>query len=184
MRTANLCIICKGGRNLCGNSPCPLLPRFRVKPEIEKKVSKQFFGPSYNIFVGRTGYPNVSIGPLAAIEKRPDLDSPAGWFGMDYSKIIELRSLLLRSKEKENVFSKSKFAEDIQLLALSEKPADVEMLFRKKPVYNVSFSDIVQPMGPTALLERMKVTENVKVRQAVWKIVSDDLRAVETAYLL
>ncbi len=184
MRAANLCIICKGGRNLCGNSPCPLLPRFKVKPEIEQKVSKEFFGPSYNVFVGRMGYPNIGLGPLAAIEEKPYMDFPAGWFGMDYSKIIELRSLLLRSKERENIFSRSRFIGDVQLLAMSEKPADTEMLFRKKPSFRVSFSDMLQPMGPTAPLEKLKIVDNVRVEQKVERIVSDELKAYDAIYEL
>ncbi len=180
---ARLCVICKGGRNLCGHSPCPLIPRFRAIPEAGK-IKRSFFGPSYSVFVGRFGYPDVNIGPLAAIDEKPNLDSPEKWFGMKYSDIIELRSLLLRSKQKENVKSSSRFVLENQELVLASRPTDVEMSFRKRPVYTVSFSDVVQPMGPSAPLERMRVAENPKIHSKVEKIVSDDIKAEHAGFLL
>lgn len=181
---ANLCIICKGSRALCGRERCPLLARFRVEPKIEKRVSKDFFGPSMNVFVGRIGYPRVSIGPLTAIELKARLDSPGSWFGMDYGDIIELQSLLLRSKLRQDVHSRSRFVEETQELALASKPTDVEMRFRKKPVYRMSFSDMYQPMGPSAALEKMRITENPKISRRVEKIVRDEIKANEAGFLL
>lgn len=181
---ANLCIICKGSRALCGREKCPLLARFRVEPKIEKRVSKDFFGPSMNVFVGRIGYPRVSIGPLTAIELKARLDSPGSWFGMDYGDIIELQSLLLRSKLRQDVHSRSRFVEETQELALASKPTDVEMRFRKKPVYRMSFSDMYQPMGPSAALEKMRITENPKISRRVEKIVRDEIKANEAGFLL
>ncbi len=181
---ANLCIICKGSRALCGRDRCPLFARFRVEPKIEKRVSKDFFGPSMNVFVGRIGYPRVSIGPLSAIELKARLDEPGSWFGMDYGDIIELQSLLLRSKLRQNIYSKSRFVDETQELALASKPTDVEMRFRKKPIYRMSFSDMYQPMGPSAALEKMRITENPKIYWGVEKIVRDEIKANEAGFLL
>lgn len=181
---ANLCIICKGSRALCGRERCPLFARFRVEPKIEKRVSKDFFGPSMNVFVGRIGYPRVSIGPLTAIELKARLDEPGSWFGMDYGDIIELQSLLLRSKLRQDIYSKSSFVDETQELALASKPTDVEMRFRKKPIYRMSFSDMYQPMGPSAALEKMRITENPKISWGVEKIVRDEIKANEAGFLL
>ena len=183
MRPANICVICKGGRNLCGNYPCPLLSRFKVRPKV-KYLKTEFFGPSPNVFIGRTGYPNVYIGPLGAVEEQPFIDAPENWFGMSYHKIIELRSLLLRSKHKENIFSKSRIVSDVQEIALSEKPTDIELFFKHKPVYRVSFSDVVQPMGPSATIKKVRLTENPKIPRKVEYIVSDEIKADEASYLL
>ncbi len=181
---ARMCLICKGSRALCGNRTCPLLPRFRIKPDLEKKISTEFFGPSYSVFVGRVGYPNVGMGPLAAVEERQDLDNPASWLGMEYSKIVELRSLLIRSKQKEDIFSRSRFVLENQELALASKPTDIELEFWKKPSYRVSFSDVVQPMGPTAPLKRLTITENPKIPRRVENIVNDEMKANEAGRLL
>jgi hypothetical protein len=184
MQTANLCLVCKGGRQLCGNRTCPLLPRFRIAPEMQQKVSTEFFGPGMNIFVGRMGYPNVGVGPLAAIESRPDMDSPGSWFGMDYSRIVELRSLMIRTKQRESVRSRSRFIEENQELALASKPPDIEMLFSKKPVYRVSFSDVHQPMGPTAPLQKLRIAENTRISKRVEYIARDELKAKEAGFKL
>ena len=97
----NLCILCKGSRGLCGNSLCPLLKKVKVATHLSSKISKDFFGPSPTIFVGYNGYPNVFAGPMGLIEQKHDassIDNPHAWFGQSYSNIIEMRSMLLRSK--------------------------------------------------------------------------------------
>lgn len=181
---ANLCILCKGSRALCGKERCPLYSKINIGPLVEKNVSKDFFGPSTNVFVGRIGYPRVSIGPLAAIEMKPNIDSPGTWFGMEYGDIIELQSLLLRSKLRQDIRSKSRFVEDNQELALASRPTDVEIRFTKKPIYNMSFSDMYQPMGPSASLEKMKITENPKISNRVERIVRDEIKASEAGVML
>jgi hypothetical protein len=155
-----------------------------VIPRIERAISTEFFGESPNVFVGRFGYPDIGIGPMLSIEDRPAADTPTSWYGRPYSEIIELRSLMMRSKQKENIFSRSRVVEGVQEIAMSSKPVDVEMHFKKKPVYRVSFSDVVQPMGPTAPLERMRITENPKIPQAVDKVVNDDIKAAEASFML
>jgi hypothetical protein len=158
----------------------------RIVPKIKESIGKEFFGPSTSIFVGHNFYPNVYVGPLAAIENEnlETIDSPQAWFGKPYSNIIEFRSLLLRSKYRQNIFSKSSFIEKTQELALAEKPTDVELEFRKKPIYRMELSDIVQPMGPSATLQRFRITENPKIPRAVEKITSDEVKAVEASFML
>ena len=181
---ANLCIVCKGSRALCGRERCPLIARIGIGPKVEKSVSRDFFGPSMSVFVGRMGYPRVGVGPLAAIELKANLDSPGSWFGMDYADIVELQSLLLRSKLRQDVHSRSRFVEETQELALAGRPTDVEIRFRKKPVYRMSFSDIYHPIGPSASLERMRITENPKISERVEGIVRDEIRAKDAGFLL
>lgn len=181
---ANLCILCKGSRALCGKERCPLYSKINIGPLVEKSVSMNFFGPSTNVFVGRIGYPRVSMGPLTAIEMKPNIDSPGTWFGMEYGDIIELQSLLLRSKLRQNIHSRSRFVEENQELALASRPTDVEMRFTKKPIYNMSFSDMYQPMGPSASLEKMKITENPKISNRVERIVRDEIKASEAGVML
>jgi hypothetical protein len=184
MQTAKPCLVCKGSRGLCGQKSCPLLPRFQIAPEIQRKVGTDFFGPSTNVFVGRVGYPNVGVGPLAAVEMRKDIDSPGNWFGMEYQKLVEMRSLMIRTKQKESIFSRSRFVEENQELALASRPADVEMSFFKKPYFNVSFSDMHQPMGPTASLQKLRIAENPKVKRKVEYIARDEMKAVEAGFKL
>ena len=173
------CLACKGARNLCGLGKCPVLARFTMKEMMFPKLREDFSGKATSVFIGRHNYPDVFIGPMAPMtgENIQLVDSPQSWFGMDYSTLVEMRSTLLRSKSMANVHAPSRTVSDLQEIALASKPADVEMLFKGKPSYRVSFSDVVQPMGPTATLRKLSVTENVHIERRVEAIVTDDLTA-------
>lgn len=187
---ASLCVRCKGGRNLCGLGYCPLLSRVQLKPKFDMTLKEEYFGPSTNVFVGRFGYPNVNVGPLSVIlvddgtDALEIIDDPQQWFGMPYQKIIELRSLMMRSKREHNVRASSRFVEENQLLALARDPTDVELHFKKRPAYKMDFSDVHQPMGPSAPLRSMRITENVKISRAVESVVSDELKAKDAMIAL
>ncbi len=181
---ARLCIICKGSRNLCGWRVCPLYSRIKVIPKIQENLKKEFFGPSTSVFVGHNFYPNVYVGPLASLDSKnlETIDSPQEWFGKPYGEIIRFRSLVLRSKSRENVFSRSKFIEQNQELSLARKPTDVELAFKKIPKISFEYSDITQPMGPSGSLEKFRVTENPAIPRKTEKIVSDELKAEESGF--
>jgi hypothetical protein len=162
------------------------MDKIQIAPKIEQSVGKEFFGPSTSVFVGRVDYPNVYAGPMSAIvpENLNIIDKPSYWFGMDYGKIIGLRSALLRSKQKENIYSKSRIVEQVQELALADRPTDIELVFKKKPSYSFKFSDVVQPIGPSAVMEKLKITENPKISSIAYKVIGDDLKADEASYML
>jgi hypothetical protein len=181
---ARMCLICKGSRALCGHARCPLLARMSVEPKVKELAEKEFFGPSTSVFVGRFGYPNVGIGPLAAMELKDNIDNPATWLSLDYSDIIELRSLMLRSRMSQNVHARNRYVYENQELALATKPTDVEMSFSSKPLYRVSFSDIHQPMGPSASLEKLTIAENPHIPRKIDYIVSDDVKAFDAGVML
>lgn len=180
---ANMCLICKGSRALCGQARCPLLARLDVQPRVGDLPS-DFFGPSSSVFVGRFGYPNVGVGPLAAIEPRKNIDNPSTWLGMGYTDIIEMRSLMLRSRMSQNIHARNRYILENQELALATKPTDVEMSFSSKPVYRVSFSDIHQPMGPSASLERLTLAENPHIPRKIDYIVSDEVKSSDAGVML
>lgn len=183
---ASLCLICKGSRRLCGWRFCPLLSREKAIPKIKERIGNEFFGPSTSIFIGHNFYPNVYVGPLASLdsENLETFASPGEWFGKPYSNIIEMRSFVLRSKYRENIFSRSSFIENNQELALAKKPTDVELAFKKKPIINFEYSDIVQPMGPSGTLKKMRITENPKISQRIEKVVRDEIKASEAVNIL
>ncbi|MFC2142919.1 hypothetical protein ACFLQN_00810 [Candidatus Aenigmatarchaeota archaeon] len=184
---AEMCIKCKASKMLCGWKRCPLLEKIKIAPRFAE-IGEDFFGPSPSVFVGRFGYPNVFVGPMATISpettEKKITDSPSGWFGTDYMNIIEMRSLTIRSKHKENIFSRSRIVSDTQDLALAKKPTDIELGFAKKPVYKISLSDVTQPMGPSALLRKLRVTENISIKRKVENIVNDELKTTEQSKML
>jgi len=151
--------------------------------------TKEFFGPSTSVFVGRIGYPNVRVGPMAVLEGKDSsveigrLEDPSEWFahGLGMEQIVELRSTTLRSKRGEDIKSRSNFVADMAEIALAQQPVDVELTFKSKPSFNLSFSDVTRPTGVSANVEKMHVTENPQIPKKVDRIVSDELRAVESA---
>lgn len=172
----------------CGNKhpyysgKCPLVDLVKLRPKLQE-LPKVFFGPTPSVFVGHAGYPKVFLGPMGALEedKAVMADTPENWYGMDYEKIISLRAMLIRSKQLEQVKSKSRFVEENQLLAMSSKPTDVELNFKKKPHFNIELDYINQPLGPSAQLMKMDIVENVRVKPIVETIVNDELKAEEQA---
>jgi hypothetical protein len=185
-----LCIVCKGSRLLCGRKTCPLLAALKKRTEFaELTNTKEFFGPSTSVFVGRIGYPNVRVGPMAVLEGAEfsteigRLEEPSEWFahGLGMEEIVELRSASLRAKRGENIKSRSNFVSDMAEIALAQQPVDVELTFKSKPSFNLSFSDITRPTGASVNVEKMNVTENPKIPKQVDRIVSDELKAVEAA---
>jgi hypothetical protein len=183
---ARLCIVCKGSRNLCGWRTCPLYSKIRLVPQIQASLKKDFYGPGTSVFVGHNFYPDVYVGPMAAIDpdKAEMVDSPQGWFGRPYGEILQFRSLLLRSQYRENIFSRSRFIEQNQELALASKPTDVEITFKNIPKLSFEFSDITHPMGPSGSIEKFKVVGNPKIPQKVEKIVNDEMKTTEASFAL
>ncbi len=187
-----LCIVCKGSRLLCGQKTCPLLAALKQKTKFaELSDKKVFFGPSTSVFVGRIGYPCVNVGPMTVLEAEAvesnvaigRLEDPGEWFahGLGMEQIIELRSFSLRSKRGEDIKSRSNFVADMAEIALAKQPVDVELTFKNKPSFNLSFSDVTRPTGASVNVEKMHVTENPKIPKKVDRIVSDEFRAVEAA---
>ncbi|MBN2330830.1 MAG: hypothetical protein JXC85_03370 [Candidatus Aenigmarchaeota archaeon] len=183
---ARMCLVCKGSRRLCGLSICPVMSRFSLKSKIGPSLKESFFGQTTSVFIGHYNYPNVFVGPLAPLtsENISVIDDPSKWFGTSYSSLVEMRSSLLRSKEVSSVYSRARTIYDMQEIAMASRPPDVEMRFKGKPVYRVSFSDVTQPMGPTAKLLSFSLGQNVRVPARVEKVVSDDLKARDASFQL
>ena len=77
-----LCVACKGARGLCGIDPCPLLARVRSHLPRTAPMGRDFMGSSPpSLFVGRHGYPKVTVGPMLPPDRRDEagarrLDDP------------------------------------------------------------------------------------------------------------
>ena len=181
-----ICLVCKGGRFLCGLSYCPLLQKIRIRAPIKEELTKDLFGPSPSIFVGQYGYPGVFVGPMTSLdpENASLLDDPSQWYGADFDEIIRMRSLMVRSKRKQGIKERTKFIDISRELALATTPTDIEIEFDKKPKYSMSFSPLSQPMGPSGILKKFQVAENPNIPRKVDAIVSDDLKAVDAAFEL
>ncbi|MBI4014941.1 MAG: hypothetical protein HY365_03220, partial [Candidatus Aenigmarchaeota archaeon] len=156
----------------------PFFPSLNIKSAVEK-MGDSFFGSAPSIFVGRAGYPNVFVGPLASLRYDEKQESPSEWFGKGYYDIINMRSMMLRTKYRHSVYGESRFTEMNREIAMSAKPADVELSFRSKPGFHVALSSYVQPMGPSVTIDKASLAGNVRISPKIEKIVTDELKAAE-----
>ena len=103
----SLCVLCRGTKLLCGKSRCPVIVRFHSKAKIKPLVSTLKLGGASppSVFVGRMGYPKVSIGPMIPPFKGDTslIDTPELWLDKKIDDIVDFRSQLVRGKFKVNV---------------------------------------------------------------------------------
>ena len=190
-----LCVQCKGSRMLCGIDPCPLLRK--VTGYLPRSVAgRDLVGSSPpSLFVGRHGYPKVSIGPMLPPDHREEggarlLDSPRAWLGMSIPDVVGLRSSLVRTTHLVRVDAAARNPDRItrlsQELAVAARPVDTEVHLKRQPAFGIpTVAEFTAPHGPTVALERAQLTENVRVERAVERATSDtDLRAAEALVTL
>lgn len=164
-----LCLKCRGTKNLCGKSRCPILAEYysRVdRPEKKKLDTDILDGNSPpSVFIGRYGYPKVNVGPLVPPEKGDTsiLSTPERWFGnTEIDDIIGFRSSLARGKKKlkEDVKISDRMDREVERtrqIALSKKPAEVEVQFNRKLSESFKLDGRSQPHGPSAGMKRFEL---------------------------
>src|SRR5659263_291909 len=97
-----VCILCRGSKLLCGKQRCPVLVKFysNVKDKhLTDSLNIDGSSPP-GVFVGRIGYPYVSVGPLIppTYGDTTLLDTPEMWMGKSIDDIVDFRSQLVRGK--------------------------------------------------------------------------------------
>jgi hypothetical protein len=185
------CVYCKGSRFLCGKDRCPILVKLYVQQQTRSLINSLSLEGSSppGIFIGRIGYPYVSIGPLIPPIRGDTslLDTPELWIGRSIDEIVNFRLQLVRGKYKvnvKNVEGGGKIVEATRELAIAINPADVEVEFYKKPTGAIALDDEVQPHGPSAPLKRIDVN-SIKIDSRIEKAYSDtDLKASEAVLKL
>ena len=147
--------------------------------------TKNFSGTSPpSVFVGSYGYPKVFLGILSPPMQRENadvLDSPEQWYQQNATieQIVGYRSEMIYSRFSSDVKNVSgKFVDVTQELAMSKKPADVEIELSKKPLFRFGIDQYITPVGSPANLINARLVENPRIERKVDYIVSDvDLKA-------
>ena len=181
-----LCVVCKGGKALCGKTRCPLLVRvnyyLKTIPLVDGLSVDGASPPS--VFVGRIGYPYVSAGPMVppVHEDTALYDLPELWFGKSIDEIVGFRSMLIRGTHRVHVqrFDEGgKIMDMTRELALSVNPVDVELGLMKPPKRRLVLDDDVQPFGPSAPVRSLQIGTS-RWDQKVEKAYYDtDLKAAD-----
>jgi hypothetical protein len=192
VRTGNAkCILCRGTKMLCGKNSCPVVVRYYQNMKVAPLIDTLNLGGSSppSVFVGRIGYPKVSIGPLIPPVHGDTsiLDTPERWIGKSIDDIVAMRSQLVRGKHSvsvNQVANGGRLVDTIRDMAMAKNPADVEAVFLKKPRGGLVLSDAVQPHGPSAPIKSLDV-DSLKIDRKIDRAYSDsDLYAKDAVISL
>jgi hypothetical protein len=142
------------------------------------KPSASYQGSSPSVFIGSFGYPDVRGGPLLI----NDSDNPPDWIrqNLGMEDIVGIRARTLRGSS-----ALPAVAGDLQEIALSSVPLDVDVAFERPVAFSLSFDGTVAPVGMTGSVKSMDVIGSAKVERVVDRITSDtDLVATEACVAL
>lgn len=188
---ASMCLQCRGAKLLCGKPRCPIIVKAQSIARVDESTySDRIAGSSPpGVFVGRYGYPKVSIGPMvpARYGDTTILDTPEEWLGRPIETIVDYRYSLVRGNTQarvEDAAEPSSTTLRLQELSMASRPVDTELNLSKPPRKVLTLSEDSQPFGPTAPMERFK-TSNVSVDKRLQKADHDrDLKASDAIFSL
>jgi hypothetical protein len=172
----------RGSALLCPVPACPLVQKVMGFPEAPRVAGRELHGPSPPaVFVGRHGYPNVTMGPLlpATPESAPHMgDSPAEWArDLDIADVLAIRARLFRSKAPVRVDARdaSRALEVSRDLAMAAKPVETEVTLAKPPRFSLEprVDLTATPMGPSVDVVDARVLSHPSIPRRVDAAVSD-----------
>lgn len=179
----SLCIQCRGTKHLCGLAYCPAMVNISIQP-LRQKLSSDIHGSSPpGIFVGRTGYPKVLVGPMIppVFHDTSNYDTPELWHDYSIDDILRFRLSLVRGimqVDVKDALKETRSIQSLQELAMAEKSIDSQMLLKKEPKRRMHLSEHVAPFGPSGRMQSFQVNGNVSVDQRIEKAYYDrDLKA-------
>ena len=177
------CILCRGGRNLCGKDFCPVILKNNAYSRAVPMLKSELRGSTPpGIFVGRYGYPKVYIGPLLPPFSGDTsmFDTPELWYGKSIEEIVGFRMSLVRGEYTSDVSDLDRaprIVTEMREMAMAEGSFDLEARFSRKPGARVILDDNSQPFGPSAPIERLEIP-NFKANRLIERVYGDtDLKA-------
>ena len=126
-----------------------------------------------SVFVGRVGYPKVSIGPMMTVEADDPVtvDRPENWSRSTVEDILSFRMQLVRGTHSVGVKENNSFVQNMQEIALAKNSVDIETQFTKVPT-GTFINEEVQPYGPTAPIKSVS-TGSIKMEKNMEKAYYD-----------
>ena len=134
------------------------------------------------VFVGRSGYPNVSTGvlsPMAGDADAAEFATSGEWYdrGLGVGDVLQRRTGLLNSTRSAKVNVEDVwdgFVGTQREVAIADHPVDVEVGLSGDPDLEMSLDDISTPTGPRARARSADLAENPHVPRPVEKTLEDD----------
>jgi hypothetical protein len=169
---------------LCGKEKCPVIVKTYSNMRTESLINSTSLDGSSppSVFIGRMGYPKVSIGPMVPPMHGDTMfmDTPELWESIDINQLVEFRTNLVRGKypiKVTDVENPNKVVELTRELALAKSSPEVEIEFSKIPTGHIALNDVEQPHGPSAPIVNFDV-DNIKIDHRMEKAYYDiDLKA-------
>ena len=157
------CAECKG-KGMCGLPRCPIVSRFHAQADMKPASSYQ--GSSPSVFIGSYGWPDMHGGPLLI----NDSDNPPDWLAQKFGieEIVSIRARTIRGRSALHPV-----AGNLQEIALSTIPLDVDVVFEKPVTFSLNFDGTIAPVGFTGPVKKMEVLGNARVERVVERITSD-----------
>ncbi len=159
-----MCLACRGAKLLCGKPRCPIIVKAQaLAKQAPALASDEIQGSSPpGVFVGRLGYPKVSIGPMVPpmFGDTTVLDTPEEWLGKPIDQIVDYRYSLIRGSSKasvEDAKEPGRLLSSLQELAMAARPVDTELKLTKSPRRILTLSEDTQPYGPSGPLGSFKI---------------------------
>jgi len=137
---------------------------------------------SPEIFVGRSGYPNVSSGILAPTDPESNAAehvTSGNWYdqGIGIENVLQYRTGLLNSQQASDVNvhdTWNGFIGTQREVAIADSPVDIELDLASAPNVDLQLGEVSAPTGPRAQAADATLTENPSVPRAVEKTLEDD----------
>ena len=145
-----------------------------------------FGSVSPSIFVGRSGYPNVSTGLLSPVGNEAtaaQFATSAEWYdeGVSIGDVFDRRTSLLNASQstpvETNVHDSWEGFLGVQReVAIADRPVGIEVGLNGGPKLDLGLSpgDVSTPTGPRAQAHEATLTENPHVPRPVKKTLEDD----------
>src|SRR5712692_3878924 len=135
-----MCLQCRGAKLLCGKPRCPIIVKAQAMARQGPMMStNEIDGASPpGVFVGRLGYPRVSIGPMVPPQfgDTSVMDTPEEWLGKPIEEIVDYRYSLVRGNARASVDdakSPTRLLSSLQELAMADRPVETELKLTKAP---------------------------------------------------
>ncbi|MER3407693.1 MAG: hypothetical protein C4292_02585, partial [Nitrososphaera sp.] len=141
-----------------------------------------------SVFVGRYGYPKVRVGPMIppAHGDTTILDKTEMWVGRSLEEIAGYRLSLVRGVASVGVGDVTgRYIENLQELAMSERPAESEATFEKRPLADVELEKELRlntesaPFGPAAPIKTFKASSLSADQRIESAFYDSDLKAAD-----
>jgi len=182
----SICLLCKGGRMLCGKVSCPIIVKAQSLTKSNLRITSPHIQGSTppGVFVGRIGYPKVFIGPMVPpfLGNTEILDTPELWIGKEIQEIIDYRFSLIRGKAATSIYdarSGTRLLDSLQELALGKTPVVAEVVLSKIPRGVLTLDSDIQPFGPSAPLRSFSASDVSVDRRLEAAFYDRDLKANE-----